>query len=115
MKIFLIYIAVLSLLYNCTNNSPINTKNLEKNSKDSLSLVIDSIRLANMHRNFVGVHNHGLSTGSKDLAEHAHQNPAKKRRWRKKQFSGIKAKKEAMQRINREKALMRGDSTLYQN
>lgn len=109
-----IFIFITIFLYNCSDNLPKKTKESKLNQSDSLTQVIDSIRLANLHKNFIGIHNHGLPTGKKDLAEHAHQNPAQKRRWRKKQFSGMKAKKEAIQRINREKALLRGDSTYFQ-
>lgn len=105
MKIIIIIIFSIILLLGCSEKPSSSSKKSNGTEKDSLSMVIDSIRLANLHRNFVGRHTHGLASGKKDLAEHAHQNPAKKRRWRKKQFAGVKAKKAAIQRRNREKAL----------
>ncbi len=109
MKIILVLLGVV-LFWGCSDNSSKTFSKIEKGEKDSLSMVIDSIRLANLHRNFIGRHNHALASGKKDLAEHAHQNPAKKRRWRKKQFAGVKAKRAAIQRRNREIAKQKEDS-----
>lgn len=77
--------------------------NIKTIKSDSLMTVIDSIQLANLHKGFVGIHNHGLITGAVDLAEHAHQNPKKKRRWRKKQALGIAAKMRAVKKRNLER------------
>lgn len=116
MRIFIALVFTTIVLYNCTEKTPnIRSEKSGSETKDSLSLIIDSIKLANLHKSFVGRHNHGLATGKKDLAEHAHQNPAKKRRWRKKQFAGVKSKKAAIKRINRENAMRRGDSTFKSN
>lgn len=77
----LIFIALIGCVKN-QNEDANSTKKLNSkviSTKDSLNSVIDSIRLANLHKGFVGKHAHNPNAKS-NLSIHAHQNiPAKKR------------------------------------
>lgn len=64
------------VLFGCGEKKNISTSKKNDLTKDSLTAVIDSIRLANLHRNFVGKHAHPGS--NRNLAVHAHQNIPKK-------------------------------------
>lgn len=67
---------IFAALFGCGEKENINTKKSDDTVKDSLTSVIDSIRLANMHKSFVGKHIHPGSQGN--LGKHAHQNIPKK-------------------------------------
>lgn len=92
-------------LYGCGKNSEIKTSRETETIKDSLTAVIDSIRLANLHKNFSGRHAHPGS--NRNLGVHAHQNIPKKIKMTKNRARNLnKAKRiEELQKENRKKIL----------
>lgn len=63
------------------DNSAKKTNNSNMTTQDSLNSVIDSIRLANLHKDFVGKHAHNPNLKS-NLGIHAHQDIPSKKRFR---------------------------------